>query len=76
MLFPCPVSPNADGVGASDMQTETGAHDNGSNFQIRLLARWIRSLPIGHTVWGGVCGNQCSAASLPATDSLIMNVCL
>ena len=37
--FPCPVSPNVDGVGAMDTLTGTRGHSDSSDFQIRLLAR-------------------------------------
>ena len=37
--FLCPVSPNADGVGATDMRSATGVHGDSSNVQICSLAR-------------------------------------
>ena len=43
--FPCPISPNADGVGATREQGP-GSTATVKKFQIRSLARSIRSLSI------------------------------
>ena len=69
------VSPNADGVGATDRQAGTEVHGDSSNFLIRLLCPLNPFTPhSSHAVMGGVFGSQRCAASLCATDSLI--VCL
>ena len=78
-----PVLPNADGVGATDTRTGNGVHGNSSNFQIRSLARWIRSLPIWpNSEGGGVFGSQWGAVPLvsvlqtPASQMFVFKIYL
>ena len=44
---------NTDGVGATDMQTGTGVHGDGSNFKIVCLPYESARSPFGHAVLKG-----------------------
>ena len=74
--FPCPVFPNVDGWMQRTREQGPGSTATVQPFKSVRLPVESAHYPFGHTVRGGVFGNQRGAASLSATDSLTTDVCL